>query len=1149
MEVTEPVISDNVDTLIEGETNKTNDAEPNNLVITNIVELKDPLELSLEIEATYGLKPCFVELERCDKIWETIQLIRDLQEDPNSEISDDENGSDVDADDYDNYDNDTVNNDDAETIVGEEDNNSNAIYDDEPSSSHNDTESCSSTQNNPIAPYIKYQPVLDNGNTALPNFQFSVHRTRVLYPCVTCGKQYSHIRSLREHEERIHHIIQPPVRKRSDHNNKNNDTNLLNNQENQVANKNKLIEFINSDKNTSNDDMLIVNSTEFIKSVLATEPGKKSSCWYCDKSYADKYSLKKHLVAVHGGDPGIVRTYKRKEPPQSLPEPTAAPVAVKCEEEIPQKKRRVERSRNLNVYRCETCGKHFYSQRNMRQHGRKVHGVYVRPPRKIVDSRKHIGNNNNNNNSNNNNNKKENEKTKVQTTLSISSNSLTYESPTKNKNSLKRKNATVRTCPICQVKLKDLGGFRTHCKKHGITLKFESLYPREQDKDDLDCKVCNKTFMTFNHILEHYWNIHQRNLRYKCYICGALSNNSEDLVTHLIKSHKIYLLLRKVNYAFKCHVCKNSFTNKDVYRMHMTQGHGLDVKTKQIERVLKSRARILSNPPRQTPTTRSLKKPSQIKRRIINEKARPSSSRSGLREKTKFNYDETVLLLDTALSSGGSSSDELSTGNKRARRSSNLSSEKMNTSVNNDGPTELNPTEPTFCILCSKNGYKNIRKHFIEYHKVRSPDKLIEQCIELTPASSKPAAVKNEKEIKSEVKEEKKEIVTPVRNSGNNNRRSAGVKKRIFLPKSRQSIPGPIRTFVGIQGKNGIVKYICKYCPLTSNDYEAMRRNERSHRLKDKIDSLTKPTNPGFLNLNPNLILKPRKLIRSDHVFKSDDQTVEVNRKSSTGITQSSNNNKAPVRRASFPLEQYQQHNRLTRGIVKLQEQIEHRCPICSRVFRNSDILASHKISCNVRVDNHQAIINDTSDTRESSDRDSGISITIKKKNDSYEIVSRNNSDDIKSQDSENRQNDLLLSDIPTDNYLNQNNDDKSDKANNDNPNNIVGSKNVPEYSETHETIKIQKDDDNDEEIVIDADDQNINVPVIINKPQVSKKKSTIKRKPSKVPSLVVLCTRELDKKYVSDCSIRKCYICGTDWPSPLSRGSHMTSFHKSARR
>lgn len=40
MEVTEPVINDNVDTLIEGETNKTSDAEPNNLVITNTVELK-----------------------------------------------------------------------------------------------------------------------------------------------------------------------------------------------------------------------------------------------------------------------------------------------------------------------------------------------------------------------------------------------------------------------------------------------------------------------------------------------------------------------------------------------------------------------------------------------------------------------------------------------------------------------------------------------------------------------------------------------------------------------------------------------------------------------------------------------------------------------------------------------------------------------------------------------------------------------------------------------------------------------------------------------------------------------------------------------------------------------------------------------------
>ncbi|KAG8036749.1 hypothetical protein G9C98_004071 [Cotesia typhae] len=1163
MEVIPPSISDEVDTSIEPESNKISDIETNNVVTINTAEFQDPLELSLEIEATYGLKPCFVELERCDKIWETIQLIRDLQEDPNPETSDEETGSEMTGDYY-NYDNDTANNHDAETINGDfENSNSTLINDDEPSSSHHDTESCSSTHNNPTAPYIKYQPVLGNGNTALPNFQFSVQRTRVLYPCVTCGKQYNHIRSLKEHEERIHNIIQPPVRKKSDHSNKN-ETNSSNNQENEVSNKNKPVEILPV-KNIRSDDTAVVDITEFIKSVMACEPGTKITCCYCDRIYSDKYNLKKHVVAIHGGAPELIRSYKRKQPQQSLadePEP-AVEEAVEEHQEPPLKKRRLERSRILNVYRCETCGKHFYSLKNKRVHNRKVHGIYVRSPAgKNIN--KQIGNNHNNNS------KKINEGNKVQTKLSLSSSLLTYESPTKNNTpeNQNSENGILRICPICNVKTTKLNSFKTHCKNHGITIKFDNIYPREQDKTELDCKVCGETFMTSNHVVEHYWNIHRRCLRYKCYICGALSHESENLVKHLLKTHKVYFLLRKPIYNFQCHVCMKNFSSKSVYRMHVTQGHGLDLKTKEVEEVLKSTGRIdddasplLPPPPPPPPSSsssllspksasakkraikRGLKRPTPMERPVKIEKPRPPSTRNGLREKSKFNYNENISLLDTAVSLSNSLLDDLPIAQKRTRKSSTLSHDKSNNLISDDVPTESKPKEPTYCILCFKHGFKNLRKHFLEYHKVRDPEPLIEQSLKMMPTSPEPV-VKAEKTTKKEVKIEKKEVASPVKKAAIRRRSNpearkinAQVKQQVS-PIKEPCIPGPLRTFAAVRDEDGSLRFICKYCPLELKNYEKMRRDEYNHRREfSKLGGVEiRPSNPKYLNMDPDLILKQK------------------NRKANAASLPKSNllmdDQESLLRRSSFPLEKFKESNNyLTQESIKqCQEPIEHRCSNCSRLFRNGDILASHKISCKVRVDQQQ-ITNETSDTRESSDRDSGIgiSITIKKKNDSYEIVSRDNSDDSKSQDSEIRPNDLLLTDTPSDVLLNG---IIPNQKNSEEVSTTISNNNVLELSETHEEIKIQKIDD-DEKMIVDADDQNA-IPVpspIIVKPQVTKRKMSAGGKVRQLPSLVTLCTHALDRIHANESCTRKCYICNTDWPSAISRASHMTGIHKSGRR
>ncbi|XP_043266191.1 zinc finger protein 62-like isoform X1 [Colletes gigas] len=108
----------------------------------------------------YKVKDPIVLLEKCDKIWETLKLIKDVQ------------GS-----------------------------NSLGTFNE-----------LSSNITNSESLYIKYQPVLGNNNTALPNFKFSIKTTQKLFHCSTCGKLYTTNRSLRSHSDRIHGIYIPPKR-------------------------------------------------------------------------------------------------------------------------------------------------------------------------------------------------------------------------------------------------------------------------------------------------------------------------------------------------------------------------------------------------------------------------------------------------------------------------------------------------------------------------------------------------------------------------------------------------------------------------------------------------------------------------------------------------------------------------------------------------------------------------------------------------------------------------------------------------------------------------------------------------------------------------------------------------------------------------
>ncbi|XP_012139090.2 uncharacterized protein LOC105662299 [Megachile rotundata] len=128
---------------------------------SNEDDILNPDELTSPIPfiVPYKIKDPIVVLERCDKIWETLQLIKNVQE---------------------------------KTCVN--------------SINELSLESRSST------PYVDYHPVLSHDNAALPDFKLAVKTKKKLFQCPTCGKLYMKHVNLRQHAERVHQIFILPLR-------------------------------------------------------------------------------------------------------------------------------------------------------------------------------------------------------------------------------------------------------------------------------------------------------------------------------------------------------------------------------------------------------------------------------------------------------------------------------------------------------------------------------------------------------------------------------------------------------------------------------------------------------------------------------------------------------------------------------------------------------------------------------------------------------------------------------------------------------------------------------------------------------------------------------------------------------------------------
>ncbi|XP_012534605.1 zinc finger protein 91 [Monomorium pharaonis] len=244
---TDPTEFIQIECKLEPDTGLTNSTEDLSAFVDESSALHIPVSLPT-------IKHPVVLLERCDKIWETLKLIKTqpIEENTNCE----------------------------EALTDDCNKNEDKMKEKQTQYSNEVKQSTS---------YVRSQPKLKS-ETIAP-FKFSVQRTKKLYPCVTCGKQYLERRSLRKHSERVHGVIMPLLKRKR----KRNALKKNFNEANPVAstsNENK-----NSEKFHNNRDLL--EETKIRLTEIAVSPPNTLKLVNCNLCQGKVLSLRKHLINYH----------------------------------------------------------------------------------------------------------------------------------------------------------------------------------------------------------------------------------------------------------------------------------------------------------------------------------------------------------------------------------------------------------------------------------------------------------------------------------------------------------------------------------------------------------------------------------------------------------------------------------------------------------------------------------------------------------------------------------------------------------------------------------------------------------------------------------------------------------------------------------
>ncbi|XP_046753118.1 zinc finger and BTB domain-containing protein 41-like isoform X2 [Diprion similis] len=220
------------------------------------------MDLNPNLLILHGLKAPVVKLERCDKIWKTLQLIRSMQDKHLEDIQDWIKREPVTSDEI-------LCNKTPMTFIPDKTLPLNLIG--EPNLSK---------------PYIEYHPILNNGNNSLPQFQLAEKSRVNLYHCEVCSKEFCNYKNFSDHQEKVHDIMLPKK---------------ATTKKDKLSNKTVALKQRSDSEDSSNDQLnkkLISDENGDLQTVVKTLPPTTGGikCKLCNRSYKN---IRKHTIQYH----------------------------------------------------------------------------------------------------------------------------------------------------------------------------------------------------------------------------------------------------------------------------------------------------------------------------------------------------------------------------------------------------------------------------------------------------------------------------------------------------------------------------------------------------------------------------------------------------------------------------------------------------------------------------------------------------------------------------------------------------------------------------------------------------------------------------------------------------------------------------------
>lgn len=352
-----------------------------------------------------------------------------------------------------------------------------------------------------------------------------------------------------------------------------------------------------------------------------------------------------------------------------------------------------------------------------------------------------------------------------------------------------------------------------------------------------------------------------------------------------------------------------------------------------------------------------------------------STRDSSVTSSTKENYSSEELIGDKNKKATTLESETTNFSTVRSLRSRNTIHDTSSTNVQSREKTEVKSTSPlklSRCALCRQK-VMSVRKHLIRYHKIGCSSSMIrelESTLAIDTETSKdnettPKGTLSNKLSQKSVNRDRQDRVGTNNNEDKCQKMPQVRQKRKYV-KTKQKYKMNIERYMSVQSKFthtqrtkslNVISYKCDICLGKYASANSYTKHRRIHRLRGE-------TKENFHNFTCRYFNSPLSKKLPESSTKSTDTVANDD-------------------------SEYVQTCSRTSGYNGKLNKNNTTCS-CGRKFRNPYTLFVHKKSCNLSPQRDEMTQRVTRD-KNSSDRDSGIgiNITIKKRNNSYEIVGK----------------------------------------------------------------------------------------------------------------------------------------------------------------